>query len=122
MWYLIVSSPDFCHLSYFEVEKEYKYLSILFTISGKFSKAVSNLYSRGQKTYFKSDFKLINSYKIHHPKSQQLYMRLIILSNQSYYMLVRYGMLLKQRNSIVFQKAQLSKYSKIFILKNLIYK
>ena len=41
MWFLIVSSPDFCHLSYFEVEKEYKYLGILFTISGKFSKIVS---------------------------------------------------------------------------------
>ena len=44
--------------------EEYKYLGIMFTISGKFSKAVSNLYSRGQKAYFK----LINIFKYSTPK------------------------------------------------------
>ena len=33
--------------------REYKYLGVTFTISGKFSVAISYLYSRGQKAYFK---------------------------------------------------------------------
>ena len=32
--------------------REYKYLGVMFTISGKFSVAISDLYSRGQKAYF----------------------------------------------------------------------
>ncbi|MEW8544951.1 MAG: reverse transcriptase family protein, partial [Candidatus Thiodiazotropha sp.] len=47
-----------------EVVREYKYLGIVFTISGKFSKAVSDLYCRGQKAYFK----LMNIFKYSSPK------------------------------------------------------
>ena len=47
-----------------EVVREYKYLGIMFTMSGKFSKAVSNLYSRSQKAYFK----LLNIFKHSTPK------------------------------------------------------
>lgn len=47
-----------------EVAREYKYLGIVFTITGKFSAAVSNLYYRGQKAYFK----LCNIFKDAMPK------------------------------------------------------
>ena len=45
--------------------REYKYLGVMFTISGKFSVAISDLYSRGQKAYFK----LINIFENALPKA-----------------------------------------------------
>ena len=36
-----------------EIVREYKYLGVMFTISGKFSVTISDLYSRGQKACFK---------------------------------------------------------------------
>lgn len=45
--------------------RECKYLGVMFTISGKFSVAISDLYSRGQKVYFK----LINIFENTSPKA-----------------------------------------------------
>ena len=70
--------------------REYKYLGVMFTTSGKFSVAISYLYSRGPKAYFK----LINIFKHAHSTPSTLYIHLIILLNPYYYMLVEYGVCL----------------------------
>ena len=72
--------------------------------------AISDLYSRGQKAYFK----LINIFENASPKASTVIHTFDHTVKRYYYMLVKYGVFATKISLLVPQKGQLKMFSRIF--------